>query len=115
MTYAWLSLAFLAVSLLVALAAVLQVRRGHVRTGDGRSILPIATAAGVLCTLVLFALTSVFDNVMIAVGLMTYSARHITGLRIGAAPLEDFAYPLAAVMLLPSLWLLFAKPSKGRR
>lgn len=110
MTYAWLSLAFLAVSLLVALAAVLRL------TADkGRGALSFVAAAGVLCTLVLFALTAVFDNVMIAVGLMTYSARHIAGLHVGAAPLEDFAYPLAAAMLLPSLWLLSAKRPGGRR
>ena len=54
-------------------------------------------------------LTAVFDNVMIAVGLVTYPAEHLSGLRIGLAPLEDFAYALAprsssraVVSLLPT-------------
>ena len=41
---------------------------------------------------------------MIAVGLFTYADEHIIGLRIGLAPLEDFAYTLAALILLPALW-----------
>jgi len=113
MTYAWLSLAFLAASVLVAVVAVVAVLR--VTAGEGRGILPIATGAVVLCTLVLFALTAAFDNVMIAVGLMRYSARQITGLHVGAAPLEDFAYPLAAAILLPSLWVLLTRPCRRRR
>jgi small toxic polypeptide LdrA/B/C/D len=48
----------------------------------------------------------VFDNVMIASGLIAYSDAHVSGLRIGLAPVEDFAYPLAAVVLLPALWSL---------
>jgi lycopene cyclase domain-containing protein len=68
-------------------------------------------AAWVTALVMLFVLTAVFDNVMIAIGLMHYAPERISGLRIGAAPLEDFAYPLAALLLLPALWMLFA----GRR
>ena len=50
------------------------------------------------CSLVL---TAVFDNVMIAAGLFTYPAEHLSGLRIGLAPLEDFSYPLCAAFLVP--------------
>ncbi|MEV7633535.1 lycopene cyclase domain-containing protein [Microbacterium sp. NPDC089318] len=53
---------------------------------------------------VLVLLTAIFDNVMIAVGLFDYSSAHISGIRIGEAPIEDFAYPLAAVILLPAIW-----------
>src|SRR5699024_367998 len=34
----------------------------------------------------------------------------ISGVRIGKAPVEDFAYPLAGAMLLPALWQLLQKP-----
>jgi len=113
MTYVWLSLAFLAGAVLVAVVAVVRAaRRASVRPVRLRLGLPAASV--VLSGLVLFVLTAVFDNVMIAVGLMTYAAAYITGLHVGSAPLEDFAYPLAAVLLLPSLWLLLAKPA-GRR
>jgi small toxic polypeptide LdrA/B/C/D len=107
MTYAWLSLAFLAAAAVVGVVAVAAAPR--------RSILPLVAGAMVLCAVVLGVLTAVFDNVMIAVGLMQYSARHIAGLHVGAAPLEDFAYPLAAVILLPSLWAIFAKRTGVRR
>ena len=56
--------------------------------------------------LVLIALTAVFDNIMIAVGLFSYPPEHLSGLRIGLAPLEDFAYPLCAAFLVPALFTL---------
>lgn len=55
---------------------------------------------------VVLVLTAVFDNLMIAVGLMEYSAERTSGLTVGVAPLEDFSYPIAAAILLPGLWLL---------
>ncbi len=63
-------------------------------------------AAAVASAAVLLVLTAVFDNVMISAGLFGYSADKISGAMIGRMPLEDFAYPLAAVLLLPALWLL---------
>lgn len=109
MTYALLSLVFLGVAALVAAAAMVRVAHRGRRVPLRRGILSLVIAGVVLAIL-----TAVFDNVMIDVGLMTYSARHISGAHIGAAPLEDFAYPLAALMLLPSLWVLFARPSGSR-
>ena len=55
-------------------------------------------------TLMLAALTVVFDNLMIAAGFFDYGDGHITGLRIGLVPVEDLAYPLAGLLLLPALW-----------
>lgn len=92
MTYALLSLGFLAAA---GTVAVVAHRR---RPAPWRAL---ALAAGAL-----LLLTAVFDNVMIASGLFTYADAHISGLRIGLAPVEDFAYPLAAVVLLPALWTL---------
>ncbi len=46
-------------------------------------------------------LTAVFDTVMIATGLFHYAPTQLAGVHIGLAPLEDFAYPLAGVLLLP--------------
>jgi small toxic polypeptide LdrA/B/C/D len=97
MTYAILSGAFLLAALAVLAAATL-VRGGH-------RIRPLLLP-GLLAAVALFLLTAVFDNLMIGLGIMQYSDQAISGLRIGLAPLEDFAYPLAAVILLPSLWVL---------
>lgn len=91
MSYVLLCIAFLVVAAVVALIA----RR--------RDLMP-SPAALLAAAAVLVLLTAVFDNVMIAVGLFDYSSAHISGIRIGAAPIEDFAYPLAAVILLPALW-----------
>jgi lycopene cyclase domain-containing protein len=103
MTYLALNAVFLLVVVAVAAAAVLRCRR-HGRSGIRWPAVSIAAAA-----LLLF--TAVFDNVMIAVGLVGYDENRITGLRIGVAPLEDFAYAIAAVLLLPALWQLTARRS----
>ena len=104
MTYWALNALFLAVVGVVALAAVLAARgRTRIRWRA------VAIAAAVVC-----ALTAVFDNVMIAVGLVGYNPDHISGAFVGIAPLEDFAYAVAAVVLLPSLWaLLGGRHSRG--
>ncbi|GAA3883707.1 lycopene cyclase domain-containing protein [Leifsonia kafniensis] len=99
MTYLLLNVVFLAVA--VGVAAIAFGTRRLTR----RSL----PALGVTLVAVL-ALTAVFDNLMIAVGLFGYDPAHTTGLSIGLAPLEDFSYPLAAVLLLPSLWALFGGP-----
>lgn len=61
-------------------------------------------AALALAGVVLLLLTATFDNLMIAAGLFAYSEAHLSGLSVGAAPIEDFTYPLAALVLLPALW-----------
>jgi len=98
MTYWALNAAFLAAVVVVAVIAVL-VRR------------PPAVASVLLGLGVLLVMTAVFDNVMIGIGLVGYSSEKISGAFIGIAPLEDFAYAIAAAVLLPSLWTLVG----GRR
>ncbi|WP_309128997.1 lycopene cyclase domain-containing protein [Microbacterium sp.] len=90
MTYLLLCAAFL----MAAGVAALVLRRPG---GSSPAALAIAAAA-------LLLLTALFDNLMISAGLFAYSDAHVSGLRIGTAPIEDFAYPLAAVILLPALW-----------
>ncbi len=93
MTYTLLVLPFLAVAVIggVLLARRLPDRRGHAQ----------AVAATVT---MLLALTAVFDSIMIGAGLFSYEESLILGIRIGLAPLEDFAYPLAIAVALPALW-----------
>jgi len=55
---------------------------------------------------VVLVMTAVFDNVMIGVGLVGYDESLISGAFVGIAPLEDFAYAIAAALMLPSLWAL---------
>lgn len=101
MTYLLLNTVFLVLAAAVFLVAV---RRGRL---PRRRIL----AAGIALAAVL-VLTAVFDSIMIGVGLVDYDPSRIFGLRIGLAPIEDFAYPVAAALLLPALWaLLERKPN----
>lgn len=57
----------------------------------------------------LIVLTAVFDSLMIHADLFYYADELISGMRIGLAPIEDFAYPIAGVLLLPVLWRIFAR------
>jgi len=66
-----------------------------------------------LSLLVLLVLTAVFDTAMIAADLFRFADEDLLGIRIGLAPLEDLAWPLAAILLLPSLWLLLT-PAEER-
>lgn len=95
MTYWLLNAPFLAAVGLVALAAVLARRAPRWR------------AVG-LAAIALLLLTAVFDNVLVATGIVGYDASRISGVLVGVAPLEDFAYAVAAVVLLPSLWHLLS-------
>lgn len=99
-SYAILDALFLA----AAAAVVLLLRRHSWRRPQFKCYsagLCGPVLAGGLCLLVL---TAIFDNVMIALGLFVYRAGTLSGLTLGRAPLEDFAYPVAAAVLLPVLW-----------
>ncbi len=93
MTYWLLNLPFLAAVAVVALAAVLARRAPRWRS--------IGMAA-----IALMLATAVFDNVLVATGIVGYDPSRISGVLVGVAPVEDFAYAVAAVVLLPSLWHL---------
>ena len=101
MTYLLVLAPFLAAT---AVAVALTARRPRF----GARMAASAVAAGIL-----ILLTAVFDNVMITVGLFTYPAELISGVRIGLAPLEDFAYPLCAAFLVPALFTLLAPARAG--
>lgn len=62
---------------------------------------------------VLALLTVVFDSLMIAADLFRYEESALLGVRLGLAPVEDLAWPVAAGLLLPSLWALLGR--LGRR
>ena len=101
MTYTLLNIVFLAVVALVAIAATL-VRRA-----------PRWRAVG-LAAVLLLTLTAIFDNVIIGTGLVAYDDSLISGVRIGLAPIEDFAYTVAALVLLPSVWELLRRTPAGQ-
>lgn len=95
MTYAGLAVCFLAAAALVLVAAAV------LRRPDRRWWLATAATA-----LALVVLTVIFDNLMIAADLFRFDEDQLSGIRIGLAPLEDLAWPVAAAATLPALTLL---------
>lgn len=97
MTYPLLVVPFIVVTAIVSLATVRRPEFGH------RMAISAISAA------VLFVLTAVFDNIMIAAGLFTYPEEHLSGLRIGLAPIEDFSYAVCAAFLVPAVHTLLRR------
>ena len=56
---------------------------------------------------VMLTLTAIFDNVIIGTGIVAYDLETISGIKIGVAPIEDFAYAVLAIVLVPSLFNFF--------
>ncbi len=103
MTYWALNAVFLGFVAVIALIAVFARRS------------PSWRAVG-LAAIVVLLLTAVFDNVLVGTGIVGYDPALISGAKIGVAPLEDFAYAIAALVLLPSLWsLLTPRTASGAR
>ena len=100
MTYWGLNAFFLAAAVVLFIVARLVRRRPR--------LLPVVITAAIL-----LIVTAVFDNVMISIGLVGYDRALISGAFIGVAPLEDFAYAVGAVLLLPALWALLPSRSEA--
>ena len=52
----------------------------------------------------MFVITAIFDNLIVAARIVGYDSSKITGIMIGIVPIEDFAYTIAAVLIVPSVW-----------
>ncbi|MBN9644330.1 lycopene cyclase domain-containing protein [Corynebacterium mendelii] len=96
MTYFLLSAPF------VVVAGLLWWRARH-RMAHQPAVTGLVIAA-------LTVLTVIFDNLMIAVGLVGYAGEHNSGITIGLMPVEDLTYPLVAALVVTGFW-----PWKGTR
>jgi lycopene cyclase domain-containing protein len=67
-----------------------------------------------LATVALLVITAIFDNVIIGLGIVAYDESKISGIKIGLAPIEDFAYSLAAPVLI-SLVMEYIKVLRWKR
>ncbi|GAA2022073.1 hypothetical protein GCM10009819_00770 [Agromyces tropicus] len=103
MTYLLISLPFLAVAIVLAVVAWPR------RRGDRRRR-AVATA---IATLVLLTLTAVFDSLIVGTGIVAYDDAQRSGWAVGLAPVEDFLYPLAGVLLVPAVFTLAARRRAG--
>jgi lycopene cyclase domain-containing protein len=104
-TYALICLPFLAVAVAIA---VIASRRMTARERRRRWIATAIAAA------ILLALTALFDSLMIAAGLFGYADGTRLGPTVGLAPVEDFAYPIAAVLIVPAVWTLVRRRTLER-
>ena len=86
-TYLILNLAVMAVIVVVLIALGLRVDK------------KIALVMGLL-----LMMTAIFDSLIVQAGIVAYDLSRILGLYVGAAPLEDFFYAVAAVIIVPTLW-----------
>lgn len=91
------------VLVLVALTAVSWRELRRLRPG------PVVGGALVLCVL-----TMVFDTLMIAADLYVFDEAKILGVYLWGAPLEDFAYAIAAALAMPVLWTVLERRSARR-
>ena len=66
--------------------------------------MPLVWTAVHLCVL-----TAVFDTIMIDVGLYVFDPDKILGVYVWGAPLEDFAYAIAAAVGMPVLWVVLGR------
>ncbi len=97
MTYTLIVIPFVVITVIVTLATL------------RRPAFARRMAASSVAAVVLLVLTAIFDNLMIQAGLVVYPEEHLSGLRIGVAPLEDFSYPLCAAFLVPAVFTLLTR------
>ena len=104
--YLLLSIAVLVPALVIGVVLLLLV-------ASGRRSRVLAACAVTL--VVLLGMTAVFDSIIVGTRIVAYDEGRILGLRIGTAPIEDFAYPIAAAVVLPALWLAMTRPRRRTR
>lgn len=113
-TYALLAVPFLGGAVLVAVVAGLVAAR---RAGDldrARRRRRVTLVSAVVAGIALVVMTLVFNNVIVGLGIVAYDPAKTLGIRTGLFPVEDLAYSLGAVVLLPALWTLLGGPDAGR-
>lgn len=88
MTYLEINFWFLLVALLITLRFRKRI-----------ALKPLA-----ITLLAMLAMTAVFDNLIIASEIVAYDESKIVGLKILLAPIEDFAYTIAGVLIIPAIW-----------
>lgn len=98
MTYTLLNLLFLGIAAVFFMAVVRPARWPLF----GFTLIPM------------LLLTAIFDNAIIAADIVAYDPTKVSGVTVGLAPIEDFAYTVAAVLLVPSIWWLLNRKRGSR-
>ncbi|MBF4614015.1 lycopene cyclase domain-containing protein [Curtobacterium sp. VKM Ac-1376] len=91
------------VAVVAGIVAARRARAAGRGPGGGRRT---AVLTSLIAGIALLVMTIVFDNVIVSLRIVAYDPALISGAKIGAIPVEDLAYAMAAIVLLPSLWVL---------
>jgi lycopene cyclase domain-containing protein len=59
--------------------------------------------------LVMVLVTLIFDNLIVALGIVDYDTDKISGVLLGLVPIEDFAYTVVSVLAVSSIWHLMTR------
>ena len=54
--------------------------------------------------LVMVLVTLIFDNVIVALGIVDYDTTKISGVLLGLVPIEDYAYTIVSVLAVSAIW-----------
>jgi lycopene cyclase domain-containing protein len=54
--------------------------------------------------LAMVLVTLIFDNVIVALGIVDYDTTKISGLVLGLVPIEDLAYTVVSVLAVSAIW-----------
>jgi lycopene cyclase domain-containing protein len=57
-----------------------------------------------IVALPMLVLTALFDNIIVASGIVDYDDSKLVGISVGVIPIEDFAYTVVAILLVPAIW-----------
>lgn len=93
---------------LIAIIMIVQQMRKQLDPGRGLLWRYLVTLV------ILLGFTAIFDNLIVGSGIVEYDTSAITGIYLGVAPIEDFAYTIAAVLILPTLWAVLGYLKKER-
>lgn len=52
----------------------------------------------------MLVITAIFDNLIVASGIVAYDESKLLGIKLLTVPVEDFAYTIVAVLLVPAIW-----------
>jgi len=61
---------------------------------------------------ILLVMTAIFDSLIVSSGIVAYTESNYLGIFIGKAPIEDFAYTIAGMMLITYIWNKLGDKSK---
>lgn len=64
--------------------------------------------------IILLVTTAIFDSLIIAADIVAYDGDRILGVYIWKAPIEDFFYAVAVLLIVPTVWRKIGEKHDGK-